>query len=124
MQLSLPPVEVKPVHSGPVTASPRSGERLNRIRLTALLADACGEAISDKDAALTQGYSPAYWSMCKSGEKNTQLDPVAELPPDVQAKFLTLWAAQLGLEIVSHQRKHMARARLLEAMAEAIAVEG
>jgi hypothetical protein len=98
-QLNLPPVEVKPVSREPVGP----GKELS---LVGLLADSVASSgCSEKEAAICQGYEPAYWSRIKTGEKAAHLDRVSRLPERVQREFVKRYALALKLHVTDEDTR-------------------
>lgn len=97
-QLSLPPVEVNSIDPRRESAVPSGGTSVSP---TAILVRAVADeqGWQDKDAALSQGYEPNYWSRIKSGEKPAQLERIARLPVKVQKRIVRRWGRALGMDI-------------------------
>lgn len=137
-QALLPPMEVKPLSSRLETRTADGRKELPQgtreqlrmglgSRLTDLLAAACADQIPEKDAAISQGYSPAQWSQIKAGEpgRNAKLDPIADLPIAVQRAFVTAWAARIGCRVVAPDAKRERMLRASAALTDALlAIEG
>lgn len=129
IQLNLPPAEVKTVSErAEISARPELKEVSggSEIRFTTMLA-ACGGGRQEKEIAIAVAKGNAsLWSRMKAGEPgcNVKLDDLPALPVDVQVRFVTEWAKRIGLEIVSRERKRMAIAKAIGALAEvAIVIE-
>ena len=124
-QLNLPPALVQSVSSARESGVPTDGKDLSHdqeTRLTSLLAASVeATGCAEKEAALSQGYEPAYWSRIKSGEKHAYLDRVGRLPESVQRAFVTRWACQLRLRVSEGDAQKHAAANLLKAAADFLA---
>lgn len=124
-QLNLPPVPVQSVSLARESAVSGNGKALSHdqeTRLTSLLAASVeATGCTEKEAALTQGYEPTYWSRIKSGEKHAYLDRVSRLPESVQRAFVTRWAFQLRLRVSEGDSQKHAAANLLKAAADFLA---
>lgn len=118
-QLNLPPVQVQPSSQHRESTSTAQVQELS---LVGLLADAVASTgCSEKEAAIAQGYEPAYWSRIKAGEKAAHLDRVSRLPERVQRAFVTRWASQLRLRVTDGDDQKHAAANLLKAAADFLA---
>lgn len=85
-QLNLPPSLVQSVSSARESNAPQA---VQEVSLVGMLADAVASTgCSEKEAAIAQGYGPAYWSRIKAGEKAAHLDRVSRLPESVQRAFV------------------------------------
>lgn len=126
MQLSMPPMPVEKVSLAREIAQPAAWESAHptqgeQVSLTTLLADSCSDCgLSEKDAALTQGYDPRYWPRVKSGEKQAHLERLARLPETVQREFIKRWARQLRMEVRDHDARTRAVMELIEVAAKAL----
>ena len=122
VQLSLPPAEVQTVSRARESANPTSG---NGISPTAILVQCCEDerGWQEKDAALTQGYEPPYWSRIKSGDRPAQLERLGRLPVNVQKRFVRRYARALGMDVRDEspeQRQRRALADLQVALSNAM----
>lgn len=111
-QLAFGPVEGKALVPAGEIAIPATGKEVSPTRLLAEAVEATGCA--EKDAAISQGYEPAYWSRIKSGEKAAQLERVGRLPDTVQREFLSRWSKQLGMRLVTEDDERRAALELAE----------
>lgn len=119
VQFNLPPVLVEPSSRSRESAPPRQGDKSS---LTELLAKSCEETgLSEKDAAMSQGYDPKYWPRVKSGEKAAHLEKIAGLPEKTQQEFLARWGRQLGMHLTTEDTRRRVVANLVKAAAEALA---
>lgn len=115
----LGPMEVKPLSPARESAAPSAGKELSLTRLLAESVEAVG--CSEKDAAISQGYEPNYWSRIKSGEKQAHLERVSRLPEPVQREMCARWGRQLGMHLTTEDTRRRVVANLVKAAAEALA---
>lgn len=114
VQLNLPPTQVQSL------SRPREGAGN---LLTSLLSEAVAvTGCSEKEAALAQGYDPAYWSRIKAGEKQAHLERIGRLPEPVQREFVKRWGKQLHMDIRDSDAKTQALAELAECAVRALRV--
>jgi hypothetical protein len=119
MYLGLGPVEGKTLSQLREPLEPRKGNDIS-LRLTELLAESVAATqCSEKEAALSQGYEPTYWSRIKSGEKAAQLDRIGRLPEPVQKEFVRRYALTLHM-VVREDNRARALAELVECAARAL----
>ena len=118
-QLNLPPVPVHSASQRRETAVPAEGKVLSLTALLAASVSAVGCA--EKEAAITQGYEPTYWSRIKAGEKSAHLERLSRLPESVQREFVTRWARLLRLRVSEGDAQKFAAANLLKAAADFLA---
>ena len=113
VQLNLPPQLVQVSSPTRETAAPSTGHELS---LTRLLADCVADSgCSEKDAALSQGYEPNYWSRIKTGEKAAHLERISRLPEKVQREFVSRWAQQLKMRVIDENSQQRAITALAKA---------
>jgi hypothetical protein len=100
-------------------AHPFVGEKVSR--LTDLLVDAVSSSgLSEKEAAISQGYDPRYWPRVKSGEKAAHLERIAGLPEGAQRAFVSSWGRQLGMRVSLEDSRQSAVIELAEAALRAL----
>lgn len=124
VQLNLPPTKVQSLSLAGETAAPANGKGLSQAEessLTSLLAESVvAVGCTEKEAAIAQGYEPAYWSRVKAGEKQAHLERLARLPETVQREFVKRYARQLRMEVREPDAKARAVAELIEVAARAL----
>lgn len=97
--------------------------QVQELSLTKLLAGAVEETgCSEKDAAISQGYAPNYWSRIKAGEKAAHLEPLSKLPQTVQREFVKRYARQLRMDVRDQDEQRAAIRDLVESAARAVKV--
>jgi len=112
-QLAFGPLPVEPL-------SPRR-ETAGDLSPTRLLVEAVQDTgLSEKEAAISQGYDPRYWPRIKSGEKQAHLERIARLPVRTQQDFITRWARALKLRVTTEESRTSAVAALVEAAGRAL----
>lgn len=111
--LAFSSAEGKPLSLTGETAFPVAGKEVSPTRLLAEAVEATG--CSEKDAAISQGYEPAYWSRIKSGEKQAHLDRIGRLPERVQREFVKRYAQELKMRISEEDTERAAALELAEA---------
>jgi hypothetical protein len=113
LQLNLPPTLVQSVSPARESAAPAE---VPEVSLTRLLAESVEETgCSEKDAALSQGYPPNYWSRIKSGEKAAHLEKLSRLPVRVQQEFVRRYARELKMQVREMDARTVAALELAEA---------
>lgn len=112
-QLFIGPLLVESLSLGRESTHPVAGERLSLTRLLVAAVEETG--LSEKDAAISQGYDPRYWPRIKSGEKAAHLDRIAGLPLRTQQDFIRRWALTLRLRVTDDD----VRARVIAELARA-----
>lgn len=118
VQRPLPPMEVQRLSHTRESAAPAE---VQEVSLTRLLAESVEETgCTEKDAALSQGYPPNYWSRIKSGEKAAHLDRLTKLPPKVQRAFVAKYARALDLRVSDDNSAAAAIADLVVVAARAL----
>lgn len=119
-QLSLGPMEGKALSLRRESAAPAE---VQEVSLTKLLAGAVEDTgCSEKDAAISQGYPPNYWSRIKSGEKAAHLERLTKLPESVQREFVKRYARQLRMDVREEDAQRAALVDLVESAARALRV--
>lgn len=92
---------------------------------TSLVAAICAETMTEQEAAfyLAKG-NQSLWSRMKAGEPgvNLKANDLLSLPPDRRRRIVERWAALEQLEVVSRERKRMAIAKAIGALAEVVIV--
>lgn len=118
-QLTTGPLLVERVTPAGESTHPSKGEKVS---LTRLLVEACADTgLSEKDAAISQGYDPRYWPRIKSGEKAAHLERISGLPERTQRVICERWARMLGLRVSTADSQRTAAANLIKAAADFIA---
>lgn len=118
-QLNLPPSLVTPIDNAPSIAC---GLDVKAFDLSEMLRDAVeSSGCQHKEAALSTGYQPDYWTRALNGERGVHLDRLGKLPERVQRAFVTRWACQLRLRVSDGDTQKHAAANLLKAAADFLA---
>jgi len=149
-QLSLGPMEGKPVVSKRTNGGPAVGQAVvpaanmpERERSTygpatgqavvpapadglTLLVDACEDTLSDKEAYIALGLPDAtYWSKVKTREKPAPRIPkLTDLPEPAQREYCKRWARQLRMHVSDEDDRRTALNEAVCALAHALRVIG
>jgi hypothetical protein len=127
-QLSLGPMEEKPLTQPRAIASSAGEQEVTQPRakdLLALIAEAVDEGTcSEKTAAISLGLpSPQYWSAVKAGERPApRCNRVTDLPEHTQKETCKRWARQLGMRVSEHDERQEVLLNLVESAARALRV--
>lgn len=117
--LPLPPVLVS---SQDLPASIGRRAEVNPIDVPGMLrASVDASGCQHKEAALSAGYQPDYWTKALNGERGVHLDRLGQLPALVQTELVTRWARQLGMHVTTEDTRRRVVANLVKAAAEALA---
>lgn len=120
VQINLPPALVQSLSPARESAAP---VEVKEVSLTTLLAESVeATGCAEKDAAISQGYEPAYWSRVKTGEKAAHLDRVSRLPEKVQREFVKRYAQELKMTVRDDDARTQALTDLAEAAVRALRV--
>lgn len=117
-QLFIGPLLVESLSRPGESAHPGEGGNVSLTRLLVLSVEQTG--LSEKDAAISQGYDPRYWPRIKSGEKAAHLDRIAGLPIRTQQEFIKRWALVLRLRVTDDDVRARAIAELARAAVNAL----
>lgn len=117
--LPLPPALVI---SHDVAPSSAGRVEVNSIDVAGMLrASVDASGCQHKEAALSAGYQPDYWTKALNGERGVHLDRLGKLPASVQAELVTRWGRQLGMHLTTEDTRRRVVANLVKAAAEALA---
>lgn len=118
VQLNLPPTLVRTTDVSASTARPAE---VNPIDVPTLLRESVDAECQQKEAALSAGYQPDYWTKVLNGERGMHLDRLGRLPMKVQRQLVMRWGSELGIHMTTEDTRRRVVANLVKAAAEALA---